>query len=310
MGGDQSADCVGLSNPSKNPLHENVVRPPANASAFANATDLRPITVDASKLIGTFALITGRERRTRAEFAQTHPLPVRRAGTSPRSTTPPGLPSRPASTSSEPTTPTAPATSTRASPHADGALIDGERTLLSLFPNPDADPERPGRVTTSVPRTQLIASIKALGAEVIFRVGRSEGSNVDPPKDFARYAEVVKHVVPTTTRAGRTASATASNTGKSGTNPTSADSSGAAPPSNTSICTAASHAPSGRPIAARSSAGPRSRARTTPRAATRIRTWTISSKYVRANRLPLDFYSWHWYATDSNDPLDIRANQP
>ncbi len=32
-------------------------------------------------------------------------------------------------------------------------------------------------------------------------------------------------------------------------------------------------------------------------------------KYVRANRLPLDFYSWHWYATDSNDPLRLRAHR-
>lgn len=24
---------------------------------------------------------------------------------------------------------------------------------------------------------------------------------------------------------------------------------------------------------------------------------------VRSTHTPLDFYSWHWYATDSNDPL-------
>ena len=28
-------------------------------------------------------------------------------------------------------------------------------------------------------------------------------------------------------------------------------------------------------------------------------------EYVRARKVPLDFYSWHWYATDSNDPLDV-----
>ncbi|MEJ1961572.1 MAG: hypothetical protein WDO56_08525 [Gammaproteobacteria bacterium] len=28
-------------------------------------------------------------------------------------------------------------------------------------------------------------------------------------------------------------------------------------------------------------------------------------KYVRENRLPLDFFSWHWYATDSADPQDM-----
>ncbi len=27
--------------------------------------------------------------------------------------------------------------------------------------------------------------------------------------------------------------------------------------------------------------------------------------YVRAQQLPLDFFSWHWYATDSNDPQDF-----
>ena len=28
-------------------------------------------------------------------------------------------------------------------------------------------------------------------------------------------------------------------------------------------------------------------------------------EYVRTEHLPLDFYSWHWYATDSDDPLDF-----
>ena len=69
-----------------------------------------------------------------------------------------------------------------------------DRTQLSIFPNPNADPNDPKSYNFG-PTDQLIATIKGVGAEVIFRLGRSEGSNVEPPEDFDHYAEVAKHIV-------------------------------------------------------------------------------------------------------------------
>jgi hypothetical protein len=185
-------------------------------------------------------------------------------------------------------------------PYADGALIDGERTLLSIFPNPDADPNDP-RSYNFGPTDALIASIKGIGAEVIFRVGRSEGSNVDPPKDLARYAEVVKHVVlhynkgwangfrynikywevwnePDLGRLfwGGTAEQYFDLYGRI----------------VRAIKQADRRALVGGPAISRPND-------------TNNPYLDDFLRYVRANRLPLDFYSWHWYATDSNDPLDM-----
>ena len=185
-------------------------------------------------------------------------------------------------------------------PDVPNALIDGARTILSLFPNPEADPKDP-RSYNFGPTDQLLASIKGLGAEVIFRVGRSEGSNVDPPKDFDRYAEVVKHVVlhynqgwangfhydirywevwnePDLGRLfwGGTAQEYFELYGKIAR----------------AIRQADRRALIGGPAISRPND-------------TNNPYLDEFLQYVRARKLPLDFYSWHWYATDSNDPQDF-----
>lgn len=185
-------------------------------------------------------------------------------------------------------------------PDAPNTLIDGARTILSIFPNPDADPNDPKSYHFG-PTDQLLASIKGLGAEVIFRVGRSEGSNVEPPKDFDRYAEVVKHVVlhynqgwangfhynirywevwnePDLGRLfwGGTAPEYFELYGKI----------------VKAIKQADRRALVGGPAISRPND-------------TNNPYLDEFLQYVRAHRLPLDFFSWHWYATDSNDPQDF-----
>ncbi len=185
-------------------------------------------------------------------------------------------------------------------PDAPNALIDGARTALSIFPDPDADPNDPGSYNFG-PTDRMIASIKDLGAEVIFRLGRSEGSNVDPPKDFDRYAEVARHIVlhynkgwangfrydirywevwnePDLGRLfwGGSAPEYFSLYGKIARAVKKAD----------------RRALVGGPAISR------------PNDADNP--WLDEFlEYVRAKRLPLDFYSWHWYATDSADPQDL-----
>jgi hypothetical protein len=185
-------------------------------------------------------------------------------------------------------------------PDAPGTLIDAARTALSIFPNPDADPNDPASYNFG-PTDRLIASIKGSGSEVIFRIGRSEGSNVEPPKDFDRYAEVVKHIVLHYNRGwakgfkynirywevwnepdlgrlfwGGTPEQYFSLYGKVARAVKQAD----------------RRALVGGPAISRPND-------------TNNPYFEDFLKYVRANRLPLDFYSWHWYATDSADPQDV-----
>lgn len=63
-----------------------------------------------------------------------------------------------------------------------------------IFPKWSADPEKPESYNFG-PTDKLIAAIRASGAEVYYRIGRSWGAtNIDPPDDFDKYASVVKHV--------------------------------------------------------------------------------------------------------------------
>ena len=66
-----------------------------------------------------------------------------------------------------------------------------------IFPDWDADPYDPASYNFA-PTDALIKNIMDIGAEIFFRVGRSNlgglGNNYVPP-DFDKYAEIVKHVV-------------------------------------------------------------------------------------------------------------------
>ncbi len=189
----------------------------------------------------------------------------------------------------------------RAFPDAPGALIDGARTVLSIFPIPT--PTRTIRgATTSVPRTELIASIKGVGAEVIFRVGRSEGSNVDPPKDFDRYAEVVKHIVLHYNKGWANGFRYNIRYWEVWNEPDLGRLFWGG--------TAAQYFDAVREDRARRETGRSPRARRRPRdLAPERHEQPLARRLPRstcgAKRLPLDFYSWHWYATDSNDPQDV-----
>ena len=63
-----------------------------------------------------------------------------------------------------------------------------------IFPNWNADPEKPASYNFA-PTDKVLAAIHKTGGEVYYRIGRSWGANnVDPPPDFDKYANVVKHV--------------------------------------------------------------------------------------------------------------------
>ncbi len=72
--------------------------------------------------------------------------------------------------------------------------IPAARNELSIFPDMNADAENP-KSYNFAPTDRLIASIRSAGAEPLFRLGRSIGAAPDPPADFDKYAKVVQHIV-------------------------------------------------------------------------------------------------------------------
>jgi xylan 1,4-beta-xylosidase len=62
-----------------------------------------------------------------------------------------------------------------------------------IFPDFNADPEKAGSYNFG-PTDKVIAAIQASGAQVYYRVGRSWGAEIEPPVDFDKYADVVKHI--------------------------------------------------------------------------------------------------------------------
>jgi xylan 1,4-beta-xylosidase len=185
-------------------------------------------------------------------------------------------------------------------PDAPNTLIDGTRTALSLFPSPDADPNDPKSYNFG-PTDKLIASIKGIGAEVIFRLGRSEGSNVDVPKDFDRYAAVAQHIVLHYNQGWANGFHYGIRYWEVWNEPDLGRLFwGGTAPEYFSLYEKISRAVKSADRRALVGGPAISRPNDTNNP------WLDDFlKYVRAKKLPLDFYSWHWYATDSADPQDF-----
>lgn len=63
-----------------------------------------------------------------------------------------------------------------------------------IFPDMSADPEDPGSYNF-VEADRLVKDIQATGAQVVYRLGRSGAGTADIPRDLAKYAAVVRHIV-------------------------------------------------------------------------------------------------------------------
>lgn len=62
-----------------------------------------------------------------------------------------------------------------------------------IFPDWNADPEKPESYRFG-PTDKVIASIIESGAQVYYRIGRSWGADTDPPADYDKFADIVKHI--------------------------------------------------------------------------------------------------------------------
>jgi xylan 1,4-beta-xylosidase len=72
-----------------------------------------------------------------------------------------------------------------------GVVKAGNASII--FPDWSADPEKSANYNFP-PTDKVLAAIRASGAEIYYRVGRSWGANINPPADFDKFASVVKHI--------------------------------------------------------------------------------------------------------------------
>ncbi|MFZ0199605.1 MAG: hypothetical protein WB523_05945 [Candidatus Sulfotelmatobacter sp.] len=72
-----------------------------------------------------------------------------------------------------------------------GVVKAGNASII--FPDWGADPEKAASYDFG-PTDKVLGGIRATGAEVYYRIGRSWGANINPPADFDKFADVVKHI--------------------------------------------------------------------------------------------------------------------
>jgi hypothetical protein len=181
-----------------------------------------------------------------------------------------------------------------------GALIHAERDVYTIFPDLGANPNDPSSYRFG-PTDKMITSIIKVGAQVLFRVGRSEGANPMPPPDFDQYAAIVKHIVLHYNHGWANGFHynirywevwNEPDLGKlfwTGTEPQWFE---LYKRIAHAVKQADRHALVGGPAIAK------------PNDDTPYRDELM--RQARSTHTPLDFYSWHWYATDSNDPRDFN----
>ena len=64
----------------------------------------------------------------------------------------------------------------------------------AIFPNPAADPNDPKSYNWG-PTDKLLGPIHDIGADVLFRLGREGQTTAPPPTDLVKYASIVRHIV-------------------------------------------------------------------------------------------------------------------
>jgi xylan 1,4-beta-xylosidase len=72
--------------------------------------------------------------------------------------------------------------------------IPADRNALNIFPDMSANADDP-KSYHFAPTDRMIASIRGVGAQTLFRIGRSIGSDPTPPADLDKYADIARHVV-------------------------------------------------------------------------------------------------------------------
>jgi len=177
--------------------------------------------------------------------------------------------------------------------------VSAVRDALVIFPDMRADPDDP-RSYHFAPTDRQIASIVGVGAQVLFRLGRSETSDVTPPASFEKYARVIEHVVRHYNGGWDAGFHYGIRYFEVWNEPDLGRLFWGGTPQQffelySLIARAVKRADPAALVGGPTLAKPND--------GTAYRDDFLDA--VRANGIPLDFFSWHWYATDSDDPLDF-----
>ncbi len=179
------------------------------------------------------------------------------------------------------------------------AAIAATLARTVIFPNPAANPEKAASYDFA-PTDKLIQGIRKIGARVLFRLGREAMTTAPPPKDLSRYAEIIRHVVLHYDRGWDHGMYNAVRYWEVWNEPDLGHIWWRGTPQQYySLYAAAAHAvKSADPQAW--VGGPTIALVNQPSA---YREGFL--EFVRAHHLPLDFFSWHWYSVDANDPYQF-----
>jgi xylan 1,4-beta-xylosidase len=191
----------------------------------------------------------------------------------------------------------APADNTDVTAFYKGAHIDLVRIaevsgadVESIFPDMSADADNPKSYQFAAP-DRLVASAKSAGAEMLFRIGRSPAAGsptvgAGSPDDADKFAQVARHIVLHYNQGWNKGFRHAIRYWEIGTRPEEytlyAKTARAIESADDSVLI-------GGPVAAK------------PLIAGAGRENFLG--FARANRLPIDFFSWRFFAADSNDPF-------
>jgi len=171
----------------------------------------------------------------------------------------------------------------------------GAGDIDAIFPDMSADVENP-KSYNFAPADRLVGSIRSSGAEPLFRIGRSANAGGEPPADLDKWAQIVRHVVLHYNAAWAKGFRHAIRYWEIWNAPDNKRSWSGSPADYYRL-----YDKTARAIQAADPdalvGGP---AISKPLIAGDYREKFID--FVRVNRLPLDFFSWHFYALDSNDP--------
>jgi xylan 1,4-beta-xylosidase len=172
------------------------------------------------------------------------------------------------------------------------------RSADDIFPDMAADASNPASYNFG-PTDRLIASIVDLGADVIFRLGRSAGAQPDPP-DPTQYAAIARHIVMHYNAGWANGFHYGIKYWEVWNEPDLLKIFWSGTPAQfyalyDQVARAVKEADPTAQIG-----GP---ALSESWQAGRYREGFLD--YVRSHALPLDFFSWHHYSTDANDPFDF-----
>jgi xylan 1,4-beta-xylosidase len=170
----------------------------------------------------------------------------------------------------------------------------------AIFPDMSADVDN-ARSYNFAPTDRLVAAIKSAGAEPLFRIGRSRGADASPPSDPERYAQIARHIVLHYNRGWDKGFHYAIRYWEVWNEADSALFWTGSPQEYYALYDKMARAIQSADDSALVG-GP---AISKPLIAGPFREKFLD--FVRFNRLPLDFFSWHFFAVDSNDPYTFAT---